>query len=105
MLYHLLSEERSVEVGIDLRCVDTFVAEHGLNGAQIGASFEQMGGKGVAQRVGRDGLVDSCIGGEHLQHVEHCDAREVLPAPVADKHVVLFPSLRLYVASVREPQP
>ena len=41
---------------INLRSGDGFVAEHYLDGAEIGAAFYEMGGKTVAESVGGDGF-------------------------------------------------
>ena len=46
-------------VRIDLRGGNVRMAEHFLNGAQIRAVFQQVHGKGMAQRVRRDVLGDA----------------------------------------------
>ena len=50
---YLVPESRRVDVQVNLGCGDGLVAEHHLYGAQIGAAFEQMRGKGMAQGVRR----------------------------------------------------
>ena len=40
MLQHLLLEEGTVKVGIYLRCVNTLVTQHSLNGTQVGTAFK-----------------------------------------------------------------
>lgn len=40
-----LAQTRIVEMEINLGSGDRFMAEHGLNGAQIGPSFKQMCGE------------------------------------------------------------
>ena len=52
-------EPRAVDVGVDLRRRDIGVAEHGLHRTQIGAAFEQMRRKGVAQGVRRYSFFDA----------------------------------------------
>ena len=47
------------DVRVDLRRGNVCVAQHLLNGAQVGTVFEQMHGKRVAQRVRRDVLRDA----------------------------------------------
>ena len=42
---------------IDRRFLKVAMPEQHLDGAQVGAGFEQMRGKAVAQRVGMDVLV------------------------------------------------
>ncbi len=41
-----------VEVGVELGCAQGGVPEHFLDTAEVGAAFDQVGGKGVAQGVG-----------------------------------------------------
>ncbi len=41
-----------VDVGVDLRAGDVGVAEEFLDDAEVGAVFEEVGGEGVAQKVG-----------------------------------------------------
>ena len=51
-------------MGIDHGGFHVFMAEQFLDSADIIAILEQVGGEGVAEGVGRDGLVDSCkLGG------------------------------------------
>ena len=44
---------------IYLRSGDRFVAEHYLDGAEIGAAFYEMGGETVAESVGGDGFFNA----------------------------------------------
>ena len=46
-------------LGIDLGGGDIGVAQHLLNGVEVCAVFQQMGGKGMAERVGGDVLLDA----------------------------------------------
>ena len=39
-------------MGINLGCPDAFMAEHFLNGADIGTTYQQVRGKGMPQRMG-----------------------------------------------------
>ena len=39
---------------VDLRRADIGMAQHDLNGPQVGAPFQQMAGKAVSQAVGSD---------------------------------------------------
>lgn len=41
----LAAELGRVEVDVDFGCGDRFVAEHLLDGAEVGSSFEEMCGK------------------------------------------------------------
>ena len=46
------------KLGIDLRRGDIRMAEHFLDRMDIGAVFQKMCGKGMAQRMRRDVLID-----------------------------------------------
>lgn len=48
-----------VDMGVNLCGGYVGMAEHYLNCTQIGTARQQVGGKGVAQHVGRDGFIDS----------------------------------------------
>jgi hypothetical protein len=45
------------EMQIDRRFLEVTMSEQHLDGSQVGAGFQQMGGKAVAQGVGMDALV------------------------------------------------
>ena len=45
-----------VDVGVDLGRADVGVAEHGLHRPQIRTVVQEVGGKGMAQHMGADGL-------------------------------------------------
>ena len=85
----LLAQPRAVEVQVYLGGRDAFMAEHLLDGAQVGSPFEQMGGERVAQGVGRYGLCDAGGCGETLDDGENHLARQPAPAP-AQEQVGLF---------------
>ena len=58
------------DVGVDLGGGDVGVAEQGLDDAQVGAAFQQVGGEGVAQDVGADaGRVDAGVDGGLVQQL------------------------------------
>ena len=65
-----LSEEFCIDVGINLGGENGFVTEHFLNGTEVGAHFDEVGGKGVAEGVGTNGFVDACFGGEVFDDVK-----------------------------------
>ena len=48
-------------VGVYLCGGDIRMAQHLLDGAQIRPVLQQMGGKGVAEGMGRDVLLDPCL--------------------------------------------
>ena len=51
-LLQCLPQKFPVQVCIDFRSGDTGMSQHFLYGPEIGASFYQVGGKGVAESVG-----------------------------------------------------
>ena len=44
-----LTQTFTRQVGVNLRCCNINVAEHGLHGAQVGSPFEEMGCKRMSQ--------------------------------------------------------
>src|SRR5512136_1895465 len=51
------------KMGVNLGSGDIRMAQHGLNGPQVCPPLQKMGGKGMAERMGGDPLVDaSCPG-------------------------------------------
>ena len=103
MVYYFVSQHRHVDVRIYLRRTYALVAQHGLYGPERRAAFEQCRGKGVAQRVGRDGLLDACSCGILLYHNMNHDAREVRTASV-EEYIVLLAGLYLHPVAVLVPQ-
>ena len=53
------AQEVGGDVGVDLRGGDAAVPEHLLDGAQVGAALQQVGGEGMAQRM-RGNLFAEC---------------------------------------------
>lgn len=41
----------TVHVCVDLRCGDVGMAQHFLDGAQVGTTFKKMGGEGMSECV------------------------------------------------------
>ena len=68
-----LNELRRVDVGIALRCADAGVAQQLLNHTQIGAALQQVGRKGMAQRMRTDV-------GERAEH-RNVPAQQPIDAP------------------------
>ena len=59
VLEDLVTQAAAVDVDIDLGGSDALVAQHLLDGTQVGSTFEQMGRKTVSQGVGTDDLADA----------------------------------------------
>ena len=45
VLDDFLTQARTVNVGIDFGSGNAFMSEHGLDGAKVGSTFQQVGGK------------------------------------------------------------
>ena len=82
-----LAEEFAVEVGIDLGGGDTFMAEHFLNGAKVGAAFYQVGGEGMAKRMGGDVLADPGVFDEVFEEQKDHNAAKAAAAAVEKEDV------------------
>ena len=54
VLQDFLAQMAAVQMHVDFGGADVFVAEHGLDGAEVGTPFEQMGGEGVTEGVRTD---------------------------------------------------
>lgn len=65
------AEAAAGEVGVDLGGGEAGVAEQFLDGAQVGARFEQVGGEGVPEGVGADAVL-----GASAQQVAMDDATD-----------------------------
>ncbi len=50
----VIAKARAVKMDVNLGGCDALMSEHLLDGAEIGAPFEQMGGEGVAEGMGRN---------------------------------------------------
>ena len=68
-----LPEEFAVEVGIDLCGGDALVAEHFLDGAKVGAAFDEVGGEGMAESVRGNVLADPGLCREVFEQQEDHD--------------------------------
>jgi hypothetical protein len=73
-------------VGVELGCRKIRMAQHFLNGSEVGAAFEQVGGEGVAQEVGVDARwVEPRLLGELAQDQEGAGPGERAAAGVQEQ--------------------
>ena len=84
MFYDFTAQSVPVNMCVNFCCSDRFVTQHTLYGAQVGASFKQVGGKGMAEGMGTDGLFQTDALGSFFNNVENLDARDVI-SKVADE--------------------
>ena len=75
-------------MGVDFGGEDGFVAQHLLHDAEVCAVFNQMGGKRVAEGVGRDLLMDSGHHGLVLHQFEDRYPAERFPELVQEQDVL-----------------
>lgn len=88
MFQDLLAERLAVDMRIDLGSRDFLVAEHLLDGPQVGAAFQQVRGKRMAEGMWADPFMDTSQGDLLLDDVEDHDPRE-RGAPAVEKQDVL----------------
>lgn len=84
-----LSEVIAVEVRIDLGGGDRLMAQHFLNGPKVCTSLDEVGSKGVAERVRTYRLLQPDPGGQRLNNVEHHHPAELFSATV-EKHIAIM---------------
>ena len=58
------AEEFAVDVGVDLGGGRSIKTEHFLDGAEVGTAFDEMGGEGVAEGMGRNGFFNAGFFGQ-----------------------------------------
>ena len=87
VLHHFPPKETAIYMHIDFCRCYVFMPEHLLDGTQIGAAFEQMGSKGMAQGMRTDTFPDAALPAQILHNVEHHHTRHFSASPVQEKDV------------------
>ena len=77
------AEPGCIDVGVALGRHQGGVAQHFLDGAQVGSALEEVGGRRVAQSVGRN-VMYSGLRGHSMDHGAN-DARIDAPASVSEE--------------------
>src|SRR5947208_10459800 len=86
-------------VRVQLRRREIGMAEHLLDGTQVGASLEQVGRERVAQEVRVDALgLEPCLAGQAPQDEEDAGARE-RPAARVEEQLLPVPPVEVRTAS------
>ena len=80
----------SVHVGVNFGCSDAFMAQHALDGTQVGSAFQQVGGEGMSECMWADVLLKPDGIGQLFDDMEDHNAGNVL-ASFADEHEVFEP--------------
>lgn len=88
VLEDFVAQAGSVDMNIDFGSGNALVAQHLLDGSQVGAALEQVGGETVAQGVGTDDLAHSCQFAQLFDDVENHLAREHGSASVQEEDVL-----------------
>ena len=83
----LLAERAAVKVEVDFGGGDRLVAEHLLDGPEVGAPLQEMGGEGMAEGVRADSLGDAGGRSQVADDVENHDATQGTAAPVQKQYV------------------
>ena len=98
MLKNGLLPGAAFDVGVYFGCEDAFVAEHFLDGAEVGTMLDEMGGERMAEGVGRNFLVNAgghCLALDHLEYIDPAQASAVA---VQKKDVFVCASVRFGTA-------
>jgi len=77
----------SIHVGIDFGGGDGFVAQKVLDYFEVGTTFYEVGGEGVAESVRADGFLDAGSFDEFLNNHKNHDAAESGATPVEEKDI------------------
>ena len=88
VLEDFVAQAGTVDVDVDLGRGDALVAQHLLDGTQVGTALEQVGGEAVAQGVRTDDLADAGQFAQLLDDVENHLAREHRAAAVQEQDVL-----------------
>lgn len=99
----LLAEELDVEVGVYLGGDDALVTEHLLDGAEAGATFQEVGSKRVTKGVRRDGFGDACRLSELFDHGEDHDTSQLGSAAV-EKEIIFVMRFDDHLAAALQPE-
>src|SRR5580692_10263930 len=91
-----LPQELAVQVGIDLGGGNAFMAQHFLYGAEVGATFHEMGGEGMTEGVGGNVLGNAGLPDKVFQEQEDHDPGEPAAAAI-EKEDILMAGLDRYM--------
>ena len=78
VLYDLATQHLAVNMGVNFCCSYAFMAHHALDGAQVSAALEQVGGKRVAEGMRTDVFGDAYLLGQLFDEVKHHNARDAV---------------------------
>ena len=88
VLEDFVAQAGAVDVDVDLGRGDALVAQHLLDGTQVGTALEQVGGEAVAQGVRTDDLADTGQLAQLLDDVENHLTREHRSTTVQEQDVL-----------------
>lgn len=82
VLQNLLAQELPVDMRVDFGSSNVLVSQHLLDGAQVCSALQKVCGKGMAESVRTDFLMDTCQFGLLLDDEEYHHAGERSATPV-----------------------
>ena len=98
VLNDLTSQHIPVDMGVDFSGRNRLVSQHTLDGAEVGTSFQQVGGEGMAEGVRTDIFGDAGFLCQLFNQVKNHDAGNAI-SPSGKKNVI-FKSF-LYLPRLR----
>ena len=99
----LLTESGRINMGIDFCGTNGLMAQHRLNGTEVSAPFQQGGGKGMSEGMGRDSFLNASLTRVLLYHNKDHRTGEMTAAAV-QKHIILFAGFDGHMATNGKPQ-
>jgi len=102
VLNDLTSQHIPVDMGVDFSGRNRLVSQHTLDGAEVGTSFQQVGGEGMAEGVRTDIFGDAGFLCQLFNQVKNHDAGNAI-SPSGKKNVI-FKSF-LYFTKIAVEQP
>src|SRR5690606_27161243 len=88
VFFHHFLQMCSIQVHVDLGGGNAFVAQHLLNGPEVGAMFQEMGGEGMSEGVRADLLTDPALFGQLFYQGEDHGPGEAGPATVEKQGIL-----------------
>lgn len=76
-----------IQVSIDFGSSYRFMSQHILDGFEVGASFDQVSGKGMSEGVRADGFLNPGCSGKVFDQLKHHDPGELFTPQVKKENV------------------
>lgn len=92
-MQYFLAERSGVDVGIYLGRTNILMAQHGLDGTEVGTAMQQCRGETVAQRMRRDCFLDTGLHGLPFNHYQNHGTRQMSHRADSGIHSLPRPAL------------